>query len=169
MCRARAYGLIVNVCDRLVVPADTVIVTTVGVVTARVTTVSDAPLVAGATVTVGGTVTTDGEFVVTVTTNPPAGAFPCRPMLPVTDPPPMTVVELSAKDESAGANRVSCVVAAACSKLAPKETATLVATGVGTTETLATAKPAGIVNEGGTGNAVFELLSATINPPAGAT
>ncbi len=76
-------------------------VTGVDVVTALVVTVNVALLAPAATVTLPGTVAVD-VLLLRVTAAPPAGAGPLSVSVPVEEEPPLTVVGLSATDESVG-------------------------------------------------------------------
>jgi len=77
-------------------------VTGVDVVTALVVTVNVALLAPAATVTLAGTVAVDVLLLVRVTAAPPAGAGPLSVTVPIEEDPPLTVVGLSAIDESVG-------------------------------------------------------------------
>ena len=75
-------------------------VTGVDVVTALVLTVNVALLAPAATVTVAGTVAVDVLLLERETTAPPVGAGPLSVTVPVEGDPPITLIGLSAIEES---------------------------------------------------------------------
>ncbi len=75
-------------------------VTGVDVVTALVLTVNVALLAPAATVTVAGTVAVDVLLLERETTAPPLGAGPLSVTVPVEGDPPITLIGLSAIEES---------------------------------------------------------------------
>jgi hypothetical protein len=75
-------------------PAEAEMSTDVGAATAAVETVKVAVFVAAATVTLAGTVATAVFELASVTTVPPAGAFPSRVTVPVAEAPPTRLFRL---------------------------------------------------------------------------
>ena len=87
-------------------------VTAVDVVTAMVVTLKLALVAPGATVTLAGTVAA-GSLLESATTPPPAAAGAFSVTVPVEEPPPVTLVGLTATDETTGGSTVSDAVSVA--------------------------------------------------------
>jgi hypothetical protein len=144
-------------------------VAVVDVATALVFTVKVAVVAPAATVTVPllGTAATAALLLDRDTTAPPAGAGPFRFTLPVEEVPPVTVVGLTASDETRGGITVSEAVRDPMYE-AVMMTVVAVATGLVVTVNAAVVPPWGTVTVPGTEATAALLLRDTAAPPAGA-
>ena len=144
-------------------------VTVVELATALVVTVKLAVVAPAATVTLPllGMAATAALLLDRYTTAPPAGAGPFRFTVPVEDVPPVTLVGLTATDETRGGITVSEAVWDPMYD-AVMMTGVAIATALVVTVNAAVVPPSGTVTIPGTEAAALLLLRDTAAPPAGA-
>jgi hypothetical protein len=165
-------GVMVSVACCELLPMLAVIVPVVLVVTAVVLTVKVALVAPGATATLDGTLA-ELLLLASVTSVPAAGAAALRVTVPVELPPPVTLVGLSASEETVIGGAPGLMVSAACCEL-PPTVAVTVALAIVVTAGVVMANetvvwPAETPTLDGNPAALLLLESVTTVPPEGAT
>ena len=159
----------VRVAVLMTVPSEALRTTAVWAATGTVVIVNVALVLPDATVTLGGTDATAGLALVRATVMPPMGALPVSVTVPVELDPPVTVVGLRVRVESAGGFTVRVAVLLIPPAEAVITTGVWAATGVVRMVNVAVLLPDATVTLAGTvAMAGFALERVTKTPPAGA-